>query len=320
MRTLYPHVEPWDSGMLRVSDLHELYYEQCGAPDGKAAVFLHGGPGGGCGDKHRRFFDPDRYRAVLFDQRGCGRSRPHAELKDNDTWALVEDIERLREHLDIDRWMVFGGSWGSTLALAYAIAHPSRVSELVLRGVFTFTRPELEWFYGGGTSALFPDAWDDFVGPLPAEERDDVIEAYHQRLTSADPEVQATFARSWSLYECRVATLRRDRSVDALCDDLSFTLPFARIEVHYFVNRGFLKDDQQLLRGAASLSTIPTTIVHGRYDVICPAKNAWQLKQMMPHADLQIIPEAGHSAFEPGIVDALVSATDRYASGDSAPR
>jgi len=317
MRTLYPHVEPWDTGMLRVSDIHTLYYEQCGARHGKAAVFLHGGPGGGCGDKHRQFFDPDKYRTVLFDQRGCGRSRPRAELNGNDTWALVSDIERLREHLNIDRWMVFGGSWGSTLALAYAIAHPSRVSELVLRGIFTFTNRELTWFYGGGTSALFPEAWDAFVTPLPVEERDDVLNAYHRRLTSDDPQIQAKFARSWSLYECKVATLGEDANVDSLCNDLTFTLPFARIEAHYFVNRGFLEYDEQLLRGAATLSAIPTTIVHGRYDVICPALNAWQLKQQMPHADLHIIPAAGHSAFEPGIIDALVSATDRYANGES---
>ena len=318
MRTLYTHVEPWDSGMLAVSDLHSLYYEQCGHADGKPALFLHGGPGGGCGEKHRRFFDPSRYRTVLFDQRGCGRSRPHAELRGNDTWALVADIERLREHLGIDRWMVFGGSWGSTLALAYAIAHPTRVSELVLRGVFTFTDAELQWFYGSGTSALFPDAWADFVAPLPAEERQNVIHAYHRRLTSTDPQVQATFARSWSLYECRVATLAQDDDVDALCNDLAFTLPFARIEAHYFVNRGFLDDEQQLLRGAAQLSHIPTTIVHGRYDVICPVKNAWHLKRQMPHADLRIISEAGHSAFEPGIIDALVSATDGYATNPAA--
>lgn len=312
-------MDPWERGSLRVSDLHEIYYEQCGTPDGKPAVFLHGGPGGGCSDKHRRFFDPSRYRTVLFDQRGCGRSRPHAELEGNDTWSLVEDIERLREHLGIERWLVFGGSWGSTLALAYAITHPSRVSELVLRGIFTFTNDELGWFYRSGTNALFPDAWQEFIDPLPAEERDDVITAYHRRLTCDDPEVRAAFAKRWSLYECTVATLREEPDIRELCDDLSFSLPFARIEAHYFVHRGFLKDEQQLLRGASTLAHIPTTIVHGRYDVICPVQNAWRLQQQMPHADLHIVPAAGHSAFEPGIIDALVTATDRYAS-DETPR
>ena len=304
--------------MLRVSDLHELYYEQCGRRDGKPAVFLHGGPGGGCADKHRGFFDPEGYRAVLFDQRGCGRSRPHASLVDNDTWALVEDIERLREHLGIDRWQVFGGSWGSTLALAYAIRHPERVTELVLRGIFTFTEAELQWFYGDGTRALFPDAWADFVAPIPEEERGDVIAAYHRRLTSPDPTEQARFARSWSIYECRVASLREDPNVAQLCADTDFTLPFARIEAHYFKHRGFLDDPGQLLRGAEQLSQIPTTIIHGRYDVICPVQNAWTLHGRMPHADLQIIPDAGHSAFEPGIISALVRATDASSAWSSA--
>lgn len=313
-RTLYPIVAPWDQGHLRVSRVHEVYYEQCGDRQGKPALFIHGGPGGGCSEKHRGFFDPARYRVVLFDQRGCGRSRPHASLEENNTWALVEDMERLRIHLGIERWMLFGGSWGSTLALAYAIQHPDRVSELVLRGIFTFTTEELRWFYGEGTRALFPDAWEDFIAPIPPAERHDLIGAYHRRLTDPDPTVQARFAQPWSLYECRVAALEEEPGVESLCKNVSFTLPFARIESHYFVHNGFLDDPDSLLEGARTLGAIPTTIVHGRYDVICPVQNAWRLKQRMPHADLQIVPASGHSAFEPNIISALVRATDGYAA------
>ncbi|NVB39945.1 prolyl aminopeptidase [Pseudenhygromyxa sp. WMMC2535] len=311
-RSLYPAISSHESGHLRVSPIHELYWEQSGNPAGKPVLFLHGGPGGGTDPKHRRFFDPSRYRIVLFDQRGCGRSRPHASLEDNTTWSLVEDIERLRQHLGIERWQVFGGSWGSTLALAYAQTHPQRVTELVLRGIFTFTQAEMDWFYGGGTATLFPDAWADFVAPIPEAERGDLIRAYHRRLTSDDPKLRARCATSWSLYECRVATLMPDPEVAAHCQDPSFTLPFARIECHYFVNGGFLDHDRQLLEDCAKIRHIPTSIVHGRYDVICPVRNAWQLHQQLPEAELEIVPDAGHSAFEPGIISALVAATDRY--------
>lgn len=312
-RSLYPAISPFESGFLRVSPVHELYWEQSGRRDGKPVVFLHGGPGGGTDPKHRRFFDPELYRIVLFDQRGCGRSRPHASLEHNDTWSLVADIEALRAHLGIERWQVFGGSWGSTLALAYAQAYPARVSELVLRGIFTFTQAEMDWFYGGGTAALFPDAWEDFLAPIPVAERDDLIAAYYRRLTGEDPKERSRCATTWSLYECRVATLLPDPEVEAHCEDASFTLPFARIECHYFVNGGFLRHPEQLLDDCDKLRHIPTSIVHGRYDVICPVRNAWQLHKRLPESQLTIVPDAGHSAFESGIISALVSATDRYA-------
>ncbi len=314
MPGLYPPVEPFERGHLRVSDLHEVYWEQSGNPEGKPVVFLHGGPGGGTDPKHRRFFDPRRYRIVLIDQRGCGRSTPHAELKDNDTWALVGDLEKLREHLGIERWQVFGGSWGSTLSIAYAQTHPDRVTELVLRGIFTFTPEEMHWFYRDGTRALFPDAWDDFVGLLPEDERDDVVAAYYRRLQSDDLEERKRFAQAWSIYECRVATLREDPEVLRHCQDAAFTLPFARIEAHYFVHRGFLDSPTQLLDDTVKIEHLPATIVHGRYDVICPARNAWNLHQRLPKSKLVIVPDAGHSAFEPGVVRALVEATDHYAS------
>ncbi len=311
-RGLYPAVEPHASGMLDVGEGHELYWEVSGNPEGKAVIFLHGGPGGGTDAKHRRFFDPRVYRIVLFDQRGCGRSTPHAELRHNTTWDLVADIERLREHLAIDRWQVFGGSWGSTLALAYAETHTDRVTELILRGIFTFCDDEMQWFYGGGTAALFPDAWEDFIAPIPEAERDNLVSAYYGRLTGDNEQERLTCAKAWSLYECRVAGLLPDPGIAAHCEDAHFVLPFARIEAHYFVNEGFLDDTGQLLRDASKLADIPTEIVHGRYDVICPLRNAWRLHARMPHARLTIVSDAGHSAFEPGIIHGLVEATDRW--------
>jgi proline iminopeptidase len=311
-RGLYPAIEPFASGHLPVSGGHHVYWEQSGNPLGKPALFLHGGPGGGTDPKHRCFFDPGAYRIVLIDQRGCGKSRPHASLEHNTTWDLVDDLERIREELEIDRWLVFGGSWGSTLGLAYAQRHAARVSELVLRGVFMFTREEMAWFYGGGTAMLFPDAWADFVAPIPAAERDDVVAAYHRRLTDPDPDVRARYARAWSRYECRVATLLEDPEIAVHCDDLDFALPFARIECHYFVHRGFLEHDRQLFDHLDRLADIPVRIVHGRYDVICPVRNAWTLHQRLPRSTLVVVPDAGHSAFEPGIVAALVEATDAF--------
>ena len=311
-RGLYPEIEPFDSGMLRVSDLHTLYYEQCGNPHGKPTVFLHGGPGAGCNGKCRRFFDPKVYRIVLFDQRGCGRSTPHAELRENTTWDLVADIERLRECLRIERWQVFGGSWGSTLALAYAQTHPQRVTELVLRGIFMLRRWELEWFYQKGCDALYPDAWETYLKAIPAVEHGDLMSAYYRRLTSSDPIERVEAARAWSVWEGATSYLWQDEGHIQSSGEDEFALAFARIECHYFVHGGFFEHDDQLLRNVDRIRHIPTTIVQGRYDVVCPMRSAWDLHRAWPEADLRIVQDAGHSAFEPGITHELLEATDRF--------
>lgn len=311
-RGLYPEIEAFETGYLQVSPLHRIYFEQSGNPNGKPVVFLHGGPGAGCSPKGRRFFDPAHYRIILFDQRGCGRSTPHAELTDNTTWHLVADIEQLREHLGIDRWQVFGGSWGSTLALAYAQTHPERVTELVLRGIFMLRRSELEWFYQKGCDALYPDAWDKYLAAIPEAERGDLMSAYHRRLTSADPAVRVAAAKAWSVWEGSTSFLLQDFAhIDGTAED-EFALAFARIECHYFVNGGFFAHDDQLLRDVHRIKHIPTVIVQGRYDVVCPARSAWDLHRAWPESDLRIVPDAGHSAFEPGIVHELIEATDRF--------
>ena len=312
LRSLYPEIEPFDSGFLPVSPLHTLYYEQSGNPNGKPVVFLHGGPGGGTNAKCRRFFDPAVYRIVLFDQRGCGKSTPHAELTDNTTWDLVADIERVREHLGVDRWQVFGGSWGSTLALAYAQTHPDKVSELVLRGIFMLRRWELEWFYQKGCDALYPDAWETYLDAIPEVERGDLMSAYHRRLTSTDAKTRTDAARAWSVWEGATSFLWQDKShIESSAED-EFALAFARIECHYFVNGGFFEHDDQLLRNVARIRNIPAVIVQGRYDVVCPLRSAWDLHRAWPEAVLHIVQDAGHSAFEPGIVHELVEATDRF--------
>ena len=312
IRSLYPEIEPFDSGLLKVSALHTLYYEQSGNPNGKPVVFLHGGPGGGTSPKCRRFFDPAIYRIVLFDQRGCGKSTPHAELTDNTTWDLVADIERLRGHLSIERWQVFGGSWGSTLALAYAQTHPDKVTELVLRGIFMLRRWELEWFYQKGCDALYPDAWETYLNAIPEAERGDMMSAYHRRLTSTDPKTRTDAARAWSVWEGATSFLWQDSShIESSAED-EFALAFARIECHYFVNGGFFEHDDQLLRNVDRIRKIPTVIVQGRYDVVCPLRSAWDLHRAWPEADLHIVQDAGHSAFEPGIMHELLEATDRF--------
>lgn len=311
-RTLYPEIEPFDVGQLQVSDLHTLYYEQSGNPDGKPVVFVHGGPGGGTNPKCRRFFDPAIYRIVLFDQRGCGKSTPHAELIDNTTWHLVADMERLREHLGISRWQVFGGSWGSTLALAYAQTHPDKVAELVLRGIFMLRRWELEWFYQKGCDALYPDAWEDYVKAIPEAERGDLMSAYHRRLTSPDPQVRLEAARAWSVWEGATSFLYQDEAYMAGSGEDEFALAFARIECHYFVHGGFFEHDDQLLRHVDRIRRIPAVIVQGRYDVVCPMRSAWDLHRAWPETDLRIVQDAGHSAFEAGITHELVEATDRF--------
>lgn len=312
-RTLYPALEPDRSGRLDVGDGHELYYEESGNPGGKPVVFLHGGPGGGTTAKMRQFFDPSAYRIVLFDQRGAGRSRPHANLEANTTWHLVDDIERLRRHLGIERWQVFGGSWGSTLALAYAETHPERVTELVLRGIFMLRRKEIEWFYQRGVSELFPDLWQHFLAPIPENERDDLLHAYHRRLTGDDSATRLRAAKAWSVWEGSTSTLLPKAEVRKIFEEDDMALSMARIESHYFVNAGFMEEGQ-LLRDVDRVRHIPAVLVQGRYDVVCPPVTAWELSRAWPEADLRIVPDAGHAAFEPGNVHELVSATDRFAS------
>jgi proline iminopeptidase len=311
----YPRIRPYRTGRLRVSPLHELYYEVSGNPDGKPAVFLHGGPGGATDPGMRRFFDPRRYRIVLFDQRGCGRSRPHAELRENTTWDLVADIEALRIHLGVDRWLVFGGSWGSTLALAYAQRHPQRVTELVLRGIFLLRRSELTWFYQDplGAAAIYPDEWERYVAPIPQTERADLMQAYYRRLTARDRRTRIAAAKTWSTWEGATSFLRRRGSYVAKFEDPDYAAAFARIECHYFVNGGFLECDDQLLRDVGRIRHIPAVIVQGRYDIVCPLRSAWDLHRAWPEATLRIVPDAGHSAFEAGISRELVAATDRFA-------
>jgi proline iminopeptidase len=313
--SLYPEILPYRTGRLKVSGQHELYYEECGAPSGKPVVILHGGPGGGITPLMRRYHDPRLYRIVLFDQRGCGRSIPHASLEDNTTWDLVADIERLREHLGIDRWQVLGGSWGSTLALAYAETHPERVSELILRGIFTLRRAELEWFYQEGCSWLFPDAFEDYVNVIPEAERGDMIAAYYKRLTSKDPETQAAAARAWSAWEGRTLSLLPDFDRVQQFSESYYALAFARIECHYFIHGGFFDTDDQLIRNAGRLKDIPGIIVHGRYDVVTPVKIAFDLARAWPGADLRVVPDSGHAMSEPGIVNELIAAT-RIFSGN----
>jgi len=299
--------------MLQVSPLHQLYYEQCGNPRGQPAVFLHGGPGGGGDVSARRFFDPDRYRIVLLDQRGCGRSLPHAELRENTTWDLIADIEALRDKLGIPRWLVFGGSWGSTLSLLYSQAHPDRVTALVLRGIFLLRPAEIAWFYQEGASAIYPDAWEPYRDLIPPEERGDFLKAYHRRLTGPDPDLALKAARIWSVWEGSTSHLLDPAATVARFGADQFALAFARIEAHYFVNQAFMDDPNQILRDVARIRGIPGVIVQGRYDIVCPMTSAWDLHRAWPEATLRVVPDAGHSAFEPGIVHELVTATDQFA-------
>jgi proline iminopeptidase len=311
-RGYYPPIEPYRTGRLRVSDLHELYFEESGNPAGKPVVFLHGGPGGGTEANHRRYFDPAAYRVVLFDQRGCGKSTPHASLVDNTTWDLVRDIETLRAHLGIERWQVFGGSWGSTLALAYAETHPERVAELVLRGIFLIREQEIAWFYQRGTSALFPDAWEKYVEAIPENERGDFVRAYYKRLTSDDPAVRLRAAKAWSVWEGSTSCLVPNRALIDKTGADDFAVAFARIECHYFVHGAWIDPARELLANIDKIRSIPGVIVQGRYDVVCPMESAWALHRAWPEADLRIVPDAGHSASEPGTIHELVEATDRF--------
>jgi proline iminopeptidase len=312
LRTLYPEIEPFETGMLEVGDGHTLYWERVGTKGAKPAVFLHGGPGGGISPVHRRLFDPALYDVILFDQRGCGRSTPHAGLEANTTWRLVADIERLREMAGFETWLVFGGSWGSTLALAYAQTYPEAVSELVLRGIYTLTRGELDWYYQFGVSEMFPDKWERFQAPIPQDERHDMMAAYRRRLTGDDRAVQLEAAKAWSLWEGETITLLPEPSTSGKFGQDDFALAFARIENHFFVHSGWLEEGQ-LVRDAWKLADIPGVIVHGRYDMPCPLRYAWALHKAWPQAEFHIVEGAGHAVSEPGILDRLIAATDGFA-------
>jgi proline iminopeptidase len=313
-RGLFADNEPFASGWLPPDGAHEIYYEECGNPQGKPCVILHGGPGGAINPTMRRFFDPAKWRMALFDQRGCGKSRPNASLEDNTTWTLIEDIERLRVHLGVEKWCVFGGSWGSTLALVYAIKHPERVESLVLRGVFLLTARELAWFYQDGACMLFPDAWARFCAPIPENERDDMIGAYHKRLTHPDRRVQAEAASAWSQWEGDTISIRGPEARPSKFNEVDFAIAFARIECHFFANHGFFPEEGWILKNAAALKAIPGWIVQGRFDVVTPMEAAWKLKAAWPRARFEVVWDAGHASTEPGIVDALVRATDQALS------
>lgn len=314
MNPLYPPIEPTQTGLLPVSDLHQIYYEVSGNPQGRPVVVLHGGPGGGSLPVYRQYFDPSRWRIVQFDQRGCGKSMPHAELRENTTWDLVRDIETLRSHLGIEQWVVFGGSWGSTLSLAYSQTHPERCLGLILRGIFMLRQMELRWFYQEGTSYIFPDAWEHYLKPIPPEERHDLMAAYYRRLTSDDPATRLEAARAWSVWEASTSKLLQDTDLMSVFGQDEFATAFARIECHYFVNRGFFETEDQLLRGVERIRHLPAVIVQGRYDVVCPMITAWELHQAWPEAELIVVPDAGHSMSEPGIRSELIGATNRFAT------
>lgn len=312
LRTLYPEIEPYASGHLDVGDGHVIYWERVGTPGAKPAVFLHGGPGGTINSSHRRLFDPALYDVTLFDQRGCGKSTPHAELENNTTWHLVADIERLRAMAGAEKWLVFGGSWGSTLALAYAEKYPEHVSELVVRGIYTLTKGELDWYYQFGVSEMFPDKWERFIAPIPAEERHEMMHAYYRRLTGDDKAVRIASAKAWSLWEGETITLLPEPATSDHFGEDEFADAFARIETHFFVNGGWLEEGQ-LLRDAHKLNGIPGLIVHGRYDMPCPAKYAWALHKAWPEAEFYLVEGAGHAYSQPGILDRLIYATDTFA-------
>ncbi len=311
MKTLYPEIEPFDSGMLKVSDIHEIYYERVGRAEGIPVVFLHGGPGGGLIPMYRQFFDPKAFHIILFDQRGSGKSTPHAELEENTTWDLIKDIETLREKFGIEKWYVFGGSWGSTLSLAYAETHPERAAGLILRGIFLTRRKELEWFYQRGASEIFPDFWERYRDEIPEAERDDMMTAYYKRLTSDDRGTRLSAARAWSVWEGSTSKLYPDKGLMEHWEGEDEALALARIECHYFMNNSFFSTENYLIENIDKIRHIPTVIVQGRYDVVCPAVSAWELHRAFPEADLQIIADAGHSISEKGISSALIDAMDK---------
>ena len=312
MKQLYPEIEPYNQFDLKVSDLHTIHIEESGNINGKPVIFLHGGPGGGIEPVYRQYFDPEKWRIIIFDQRGCGQSTPHAELQENTTWDLIADIEKIRQHLEIDKWVVFGGSWGSTLSLSYAITHPDRCKALVLRGIFMIRKKEINWFYQDGTSNIYPDAWEHYLRPIPEDERHDLVAAYYKRLTSNDDSVRIEAAKAWSIWEASTSKLiQSEESIHAF-EDAKVAEAFARIECHYFTNRGFFDTDEWLLENVDKIRHIPTVIVQGRYDVVCPMISAWELHRAFPEADFEIVQDAGHSMTEKGIAAKLVEYTDKF--------
>ncbi len=312
MKQLYPEIEPYNQFDLKVSDLHTIHIEESGNINGKPVIFLHGGPGGGIEPVYRQYFDPEKWRIIVFDQRGCGQSTPHAELQENTTWDLIADIEKIRQYLEIDKWVVFGGSWGSTLSLSYAITHPDRCKALVLRGIFMIRKKEINWFYQDGTSNIYPDAWEHYLRPIPEDERHDLVAAYYKRLTSNDDSVRIEAAKAWSIWEASTSKLiQSEESIHAF-EDAKVAEAFARIECHYFTNRGFFDTDEWLLENVDKIRHIPTVIVQGRYDVVCPMISAWELHRAFPEADFEIVQDAGHSMTEKGIAAKLVEYTDKF--------
>lgn len=314
MRELYPLIEPYNQGNLKVSELHTIYYEESGNQQGKPVVILHGGPGGGSLPRYRQYFDSTKWRIVMFDQRGCGKSTPHAELEENTTWDLVSDIEKLRVELGIEQWVVFGGSWGSTLSLAYSQSHPERCQGLILRGIFMLRQKEIHWFYQEGASNIFPEAWEEYLKIIPVDQRRDMVEAYYRKLTSEDREERLEAARAWSVWEASTSKLFPDQDLKKRFGESEFATAFARIECHYFLNKGFFERDNQLLRNIDQIRNIPGVIVQGRYDMVCPMVSAWELHCAWPEAELIIVEDAGHSMSEPGIRNALIEATDKFAN------
>ena len=312
MKQLYPKIEPYNQFDLKVSGLHTIHVEESGNINGKPVIFLHGGPGGGIEPVYRQYFDPEKWRIIIFDQRGCGQSTPHAELQENTTWDLIADIEKIRQHLEIDKWVVFGGSWGSTLSLSYAITHPDRCKALVLRGIFMIRKKEINWFYQDGTSNIYPDAWEHYLRPIPEDERHDLVAAYYKRLTSNDDSVRIEAAKAWSIWEASTSKLiQSEESIHAF-EDAKVAEAFARIECHYFTNRGFFDTDEWLLENVNKIRHIPAVIVQGRYDVVCPMVSAWELHRAFPEADFEIVQDAGHSMTEEGIASKLVEYTDKF--------
>lgn len=309
---LFPLIEPYNKFFFRVSEIHELYVEEVGNPQGQPVLFLHGGPGAGINENHRRIFDPKHFRIILFDQRGCGQSRPHAELRENTTWDLVEDIERIRKHLGVEKWMVFGGSWGSTLAMAYAETHPASVSHLVLRGIFMCRESEIQWFYQEGAHWIFPDAWARYLEPIPVEERHDLVSAFYKRLTSDDAAVRLAAAKAWGGWEGATVHLIPDEKTFLKFSSDHMAVAISRIECHFFINKCWWRTDEQLIEDVGRIRHIPTVIIHGRYDVVCPVKNAFDLHAAFPEADLRIVPDAGHAFDEPGILRELMAAVERF--------